>query len=505
MVQEKVCIFDSSSLVYIYLHSNRSDAHTLLQKYKKQLNSQYVLAKNDLHKDLILPLQTKYRARINVLFNFQESPRDEQFNEIKTIALDKRYISQDDVRNEKLTDLDIVRLAIEYQEQGKEVIIVTDDAGVHSLVEELKLNDGIDILYTHLYFLKLLPFITDPNDKSEIQYNIQDSFYYLNNYLRRSDRYLPYEKVINTSIEILSRNYSGVNQKKFALIQDSIDVFLTSGKIKSKIDKYLPILEIIRKNRLDPDYSTELACLQLMIKMSDLVSVSDENKQLIIDLAHREFAGYHLELASNNHIELNLVGALGHIRSAAQVMAFIDSEEKQIEKSLEEILFIEALLLLELGSEKEALTYFQEFLSSNILASSETKTFRNVAESLLVIYGQKVGRIKPSSENMLLELVKEAIAIPNPALAKTILTKMIEDKSTEENNEIRSALTYCWEYNSESGIIRNECKECIVYKSQASRCYELSKLPVPAGHAKLFCSESCEDCQYFNSLPQFAN
>ena len=80
------------------------------------------------------------------------------------------------------------------------------------------------------------------------------------------------------------------------------------------------------------------------------------------------------------------------------------------------------------------------------------------------------------------------------------LTKMIKGEG-----DSRTDLSYCWEYNSESGIIRNECKECIVFKSQASRCYELSKLPVPAGHAKLFCSESCEDCQYFNSLPQFAN
>ena len=85
------------------------------------------------------------------------------------------------------------------------------------------------------------------------------------------------------------------------------------------------------------------------------------------------------------------------------------------------------------------------------------------------------------------------------------LTKMIEDKSTEKKNESLPSLSYCWEFNSESGIIRNECKECIVYKSQASRCYELSILPAPTGHAKLFCSESCENCQYFNSLPQFAN
>jgi len=85
------------------------------------------------------------------------------------------------------------------------------------------------------------------------------------------------------------------------------------------------------------------------------------------------------------------------------------------------------------------------------------------------------------------------------------LTKMIKNTPLNETNEIRSNLSYCWEYNSESGIIRNGCKECIVYKSKASKCYELCNLPVPIGHAKLFCAESCKDCQYFKSISQSAN
>lgn len=80
------------------------------------------------------------------------------------------------------------------------------------------------------------------------------------------------------------------------------------------------------------------------------------------------------------------------------------------------------------------------------------------------------------------------------------LTKMIKEK-----NDTRSTLSYCWEYYSESGIMREACKECIVYKSRASRCYELSNLPAPIGHAKLFCSESCKDCQYFKSILQSDN
>jgi hypothetical protein len=82
---------------------------------------------------------------------------------------------------------------------------------------------------------------------------------------------------------------------------------------------------------------------------------------------------------------------------------------------------------------------------------------------------------------------------------------MIEDDSLVEKNVIRSPLPFCWEYNSESGKILAACKGCIVYRSRANRCYELSNLTTPIGHAKLFCSESCNDCQYFKSIPQSTN
>ncbi|MHA2030546.1 MAG: helix-turn-helix domain-containing protein [Candidatus Kariarchaeaceae archaeon] len=85
------------------------------------------------------------------------------------------------------------------------------------------------------------------------------------------------------------------------------------------------------------------------------------------------------------------------------------------------------------------------------------------------------------------------------------LSKMIKESSPNKENEIQPLLSYCWEYNSQSGIVRDECKDCIVYKSKASKCYELCNLPVAIGHAKLFCSESCNDCEYFKSILQYAN
>ena len=85
------------------------------------------------------------------------------------------------------------------------------------------------------------------------------------------------------------------------------------------------------------------------------------------------------------------------------------------------------------------------------------------------------------------------------------LTKMIQDTAINEKKDAQNVLSYCWEYNSESGLIRDECKECIVYKARSSRCYELCNLPVSIGHSKLFCAESYKDCQYFKLLLQFAS
>jgi excisionase family DNA binding protein len=58
------------------------------------------------------------------------------------------------------------------------------------------------------------------------------------------------------------------------------------------------------------------------------------------------------------------------------------------------------------------------------------------------------------------------------------LTKMLEDPSIKERDESRSAIPFCWEYNSESEVTRTACKECIGYTSRTSRCYELCNLQV---------------------------
>ena len=56
---------------------------------------------------------------------------------------------------------------------------------------------------------------------------------------------------------------------------------------------------------------------------------------------------------------------------------------------------------------------------------------------------------------------------------------------------------YCWEFNAKSGKGSEDCRQCIVYRSQTRRCYEMSQLPSESEHAKLFCTDSCDECEYY--------
>lgn len=56
---------------------------------------------------------------------------------------------------------------------------------------------------------------------------------------------------------------------------------------------------------------------------------------------------------------------------------------------------------------------------------------------------------------------------------------------------------YCWEFHARSEGIYESCQHCIVYRSRAARCYELAKLTPKAGHSLLFCTNTCEECAYY--------
>jgi excisionase family DNA binding protein len=58
----------------------------------------------------------------------------------------------------------------------------------------------------------------------------------------------------------------------------------------------------------------------------------------------------------------------------------------------------------------------------------------------------------------------------------------------------------CWEYLSHEGEIRHACKQCVVYRVRATRCFLMAGLEADVGHARQFCEGSCEDCVYYRRM-----
>ncbi|MFC1728931.1 helix-turn-helix domain-containing protein [candidate division KSB1 bacterium] len=56
---------------------------------------------------------------------------------------------------------------------------------------------------------------------------------------------------------------------------------------------------------------------------------------------------------------------------------------------------------------------------------------------------------------------------------------------------------YCWEFLTQGGEVKDECTECITYKSRAIRCYELRDLPGNPGCLRLDCDLTCQECEYY--------
>lgn len=63
----------------------------------------------------------------------------------------------------------------------------------------------------------------------------------------------------------------------------------------------------------------------------------------------------------------------------------------------------------------------------------------------------------------------------------------------------RQRFSYCWDYNSDGGKVRERCADCTVYRTRALRCYEVAKI-FGDEHAKLCCKESCETCDYYRKV-----
>jgi excisionase family DNA binding protein len=76
-------------------------------------------------------------------------------------------------------------------------------------------------------------------------------------------------------------------------------------------------------------------------------------------------------------------------------------------------------------------------------------------------------------------------------------------ESSPASSAPQKPYTYCWEFNGD-GNVPAGCKDCAVYRMRAQRCYEVVKLAPEAGHPKIFCDKSCEECDYYRSVHEQA-
>jgi len=79
------------------------------------------------------------------------------------------------------------------------------------------------------------------------------------------------------------------------------------------------------------------------------------------------------------------------------------------------------------------------------------------------------------------------LSIASPALSR--------DGTKEGQEEVP-----CWEFLSDNGEIRQACRQCVVYRVKATRCFLMAGLESDVGHAHQFCEGSCEDCVYFRRI-----
>ncbi len=87
-------------------------------------------------------------------------------------------------------------------------------------------------------------------------------------------------------------------------------------------------------------------------------------------------------------------------------------------------------------------------------------------------------------------------------IPRAAINKILEGEQTELTTERIEGepFQYCWEFNARGGKIQEGCSQCIVYRSRSGRCFEMARLPVEAGHSRLFCQKSCEECEYYEMI-----
>lgn len=94
--------------------------------------------------------------------------------------------------------------------------------------------------------------------------------------------------------------------------------------------------------------------------------------------------------------------------------------------------------------------------------------------------------------------------IERRALEPLIVSKRPAESPSGQLPECYSRNLHCWEYLSDRGTVRDDCRQCVVYRVRAARCFLMAGLEQNVGHARQFCQGSCEDCVYYRRVQGLA-
>ncbi|MFH1763810.1 MAG: excisionase family DNA-binding protein [Gemmatimonadota bacterium] len=83
----------------------------------------------------------------------------------------------------------------------------------------------------------------------------------------------------------------------------------------------------------------------------------------------------------------------------------------------------------------------------------------------------------------------------DPRIRAPFSSSPSQDGTKEDHAEVP-----CWEFLSDQGKLREACRQCVVYRVRATRCFLMAGIDTDVGHAHQFCEGSCEDCVYFRRI-----
>jgi excisionase family DNA binding protein len=85
-------------------------------------------------------------------------------------------------------------------------------------------------------------------------------------------------------------------------------------------------------------------------------------------------------------------------------------------------------------------------------------------------------------------------------LAALIPARNTAEASPTEACDVGGRPLRCWEYLSPAGVVKAECKKCVVYQMRAAWCFQVTSLGCEIGQRKGLCHSHCRECAYYRRV-----